>query len=182
MLEPEAQAGTTRGGLVRKPAKTAALLVGLGVGAAAGPSLGPAAAWSGIAIAALGVALFLLGTRESDLVGDGGIDDEEEAEMPDDGAATAVERRPRIRQRSTFAHLGPHVEQILRLAEEQASTIVKDARRESERLVAAARREADAHLNLAREQTAGLAGAHQDLSSIPPTQTPPSGEDPGRRH
>ncbi|MFK4245934.1 hypothetical protein ACI2KV_23925 [Micromonospora chokoriensis] len=166
---------------MRKPAKTAALLVGLGVGAAAGPSLGPAAAWSGIAIGALGVALFLVGTRESDLVGDVGIDDEE-AEVPYDGAATAVERRPRIRQRSTFAHLGPHVEQILRLAEEQASTIVEDARLESERLVAAARREADAHPNLAREQTAGLTGAHQDLSSIPPTQTPPSGEDPGRRH
>ncbi|MGW3786493.1 hypothetical protein ACWD5Z_18065 [Micromonospora chokoriensis] len=165
---------------MRKPAKTAALLVGLGVGAAAGPPLGPAAAWSGIAIGALGVALFLVGTREPDLVGDVGIDDEEEAEMPDDGAATAVERRPRNRQRSTFAHLGPHVEQILRLAEEQASTIVETARLESERLVAAARREADAHL--AREQTAGFTGAHQDLSPLPPTQTPPSGEDPGRRH
>ncbi|MEV1155822.1 hypothetical protein AB0J27_10495 [Micromonospora chokoriensis] len=163
---------------MRKPAKTAALLVGLGVGAAAGPSLGPAAAWSGIAIGALGVALFLVGTREPDLVGDVGIDDEK-AEMPDDGAATAVERRPRNRQRSTFAHLGPHMEQILRLAEEQASTIVEDARLESERLVAAARREADAHLNLAREHTAGFTGAHQDLSPLPPTQTPRSGEDPG---
>ncbi|MGW3892365.1 hypothetical protein ACWD69_27100 [Micromonospora chokoriensis] len=178
MLEPEAQAGTTRGGIVRKPAKTAALLVGLGVGAAAGPSLGPAAAWSGVAIAALGVALLLVGTRGPDLVRDGVIDDEEEGEVPDGGAATAVERRPRNRQRSTFAHLGPHVEQILRLAEEQASTIVEDARLESERLVAAARREADAHLNLAREQTAGFTGAHQDLSPIPPTQAPPSGKDP----
>ncbi|MGW5578582.1 hypothetical protein [Micromonospora chokoriensis] len=151
MLKAEAQADATRGGIVRKPAKTAALLVGLGVGAAAGPSLGPAALWSGVAIAALGVALFLLGTREPGIVRDGGIDDEE-AEAPDDGTATAVGRRPRIRQRSTFAHLGPHVEQILRLAEEQANTIVEDARLESERLVAAARREADAHPKLAREQ------------------------------
>lgn len=154
---------------MRKPAKTAALLVGLGAGAAVGPSLGPVAVWSGVTIAALGVALFLVGTRRPDLVRDGDIDD---------GAATAVERRPRIRQRSTFAHLGPHVEQILRLAEEQASTIVDDARLESERLVAAARREADAHLNRGREQTAGFTGAHQDLSPIPPTQAPPSDEEP----
>jgi hypothetical protein len=46
---------------MRKPAKTAAVLFGLGLGAAAGPSLEPAAVWSGVALATLGVALALVG-------------------------------------------------------------------------------------------------------------------------
>ncbi|MEO3769209.1 hypothetical protein [Micromonospora sp. B9E7] len=37
---------------MRKPVKTAAVLFGLGVGASVGPSLGPAALWSGVAVAA----------------------------------------------------------------------------------------------------------------------------------
>jgi len=117
---------------MRKPAKTAAVLVGLGVGALVGPSLGPAAVWFGVAMAALGVVLSLVGRTEPDLVGDSLVDRDDN-------------------QRPTLSGLSTRVEQILRLAEEQADDHRTEARREAERIVAAARREADAILNRAHE-------------------------------
>ncbi|WP_173061436.1 hypothetical protein [Phytohabitans houttuyneae] len=121
---------------MRKPAKTAAVLVGLGVGAAAGPSLGAAAVWSGVAVAAVGVVLSLLGSTEP---------------APGDGA----ERQGRNPQRPTLSGLGTRVEQVLELAEEQAADHRAEARREAEEIVTTARREAEAIVNRAREQAAG---------------------------
>lgn len=122
---------------MRKPTTIAAVLVGLGVGAMVGPFLGPAALWSGVAVAALGVVLTLIGTT----------------------TGTAVTARRQEPERITFAHLGPRVEEILRIAEEQAEDVRAEARREAERIEAAARQEAEAILNRAREQAVGISGS-----------------------
>ena len=76
---------------MRKPVKTAAVLFGLGVGLVVGPSLGAVAVWLGVAVAALGIGLSLIGTAESDLVGDGLVDRDEPAGRP----ATDRQRAPR---------------------------------------------------------------------------------------
>ncbi|MGS2619543.1 DivIVA domain-containing protein [Micromonospora sp. LZ34] len=169
---------------MRKPAKTAAVLFGLGVGATIGPSLGPAAVWSGVAVAALGVGLSLIGTTESDLVGDDLVDRDEDAGLAGDGttAGTAVvaERRRRDRQRPTLSGLGTRVEQILELAEEQADDHRAEARLEAEGIVTAARREAEAILNRAHEQAAGITGTGRDLSPAPHTRAPSLDDDPSR--
>ncbi|WBB53959.1 hypothetical protein [Verrucosispora sp. WMMD573] len=153
---------------MRKPAKTAAVLVGLGVGVAIGPSLGPAAVWSGIAIAVLGGALCLIGTTESGVAGDGPVDRDEETGVAGDGpptGTTAAAPRRRNRQRPNLGGLGTRVEQILKLAEEQANDHRDEARRESEAIVTAARREAEAILNRAHEQAARITANHRDPSS-----------------
>ncbi|MET8525615.1 hypothetical protein [Micromonospora sp. NPDC005172] len=135
---------------MRKPARTAAVLVGLGVGAAIGPSLGPAAIWSGVAVAAVGVALSLVGTAESRLVEDG---------LTDRGEGTqAAAARRRNRETPTLSGLGTRVEQILDLAEKQAEDHRTVARLEAESIVTAARREAETILNRAHEQAAGMTG------------------------
>ncbi|WP_435820955.1 hypothetical protein [Micromonospora musae] len=171
---------------MRKPAKTAAVLFGLGVGAAAGPSIGPAALWSGIAVAALGVTLSLIGTTESDLVADGLVprdeDTGEAGHRTTTGRGDAAERRRRDRQRPTLSGLGTRVEQILELAEGQADDHRAEARREAERIVTAARHEAETILNRAHEQASGITGIGRKLSPAPPAQTPPSGADDPTRH
>ncbi|WP_407663309.1 hypothetical protein [Micromonospora musae] len=171
---------------MRKPAKTAAVLFGLGVGAAFGPSLGPAALWSGIAVAALGVTLSLIGTTESDLVPDGPVPRDEDAGEAGDRTTTgrggAAERRRRDGQRPTLSGLGTRVEQILELAEEQADDHRAEARREAERIVTAARHEAETILNRAHEQATGITGIGRDRSPAPPARTPPSGVDDPTRH
>ena len=148
-----------------KPAKTAAVLFGLGIGAMVGPSLGPAALWSGLAIAALGVALSLVGTTEPDLVGDGLVDRDADADVAGDGTAagTAVdaERRRRNRQRPALSGLGTRVEQILRIAEEQAEDHRAEARTEAEGIVAAAGREAEAILSRACPRAGRGAGGER---------------------
>ncbi|MFG3554829.1 hypothetical protein ACGGAQ_10585 [Micromonospora sp. NPDC047557] len=147
---------------MRKPVRTAAVLVGLGVGAAAGPSLGPAAVWSGVAISALGVALSLVGTTEPSLVEDGLVDSTGGSESAGEAAAGATagaaQRRQR-RQTPTLSGLGTRVEQILDLAEKQADDHRAVARLEAEGIVTAARREAEAILNRAHGQAAGIAGS-----------------------
>ncbi|MEV4497099.1 hypothetical protein AB0J84_15535 [Micromonospora arborensis] len=170
---------------MRKPAKTAAVLFGLGVGAAVGPSLGPAAAWSGVTIAALGVVLSLVGTTESHLVEDGLVNRDEAAAGTADGTTTGtpvvMDQLPRDRQRrATFSSLGPHVEQIIKLAEQQANDILIAARLEAEGIVAGTRREAEALLNRAHEQAAGIAGTHWEAHPTPPTQALAADEDPSR--
>jgi poly-gamma-glutamate capsule biosynthesis protein CapA/YwtB (metallophosphatase superfamily) len=155
---------------VRKPVKTAAVLVGLGVGVALGPSLGPAAVWSGVAIAVLGVALCLVGTTESDLVGDDLVDPDEDTEVSGDGTstgATVAAARRRNRQRSGLSGLGTRVEQILRLAEEQADDHRAEARRESEAI-----------LNRAHEEAARITGA-RDGSPVPPSRAAAPNDSPG---
>ncbi|OKI65562.1 DivIVA domain-containing protein [Micromonospora sp. CB01531] len=163
---------------MRKPARTAAVLFGLGVGAAVGPSLGPAAVWSGVAIAALGVVLSLVGTTESDLAGDGLVDRDEDAGVAGDGTTTGTAVVPERRRRPALSGLGTRVEQILKLAEEQADDHRAKARLEAEGIVTATRREAEAILNRAHEQAAGITGTRQDLSPVPPTRAPSPEEDP----
>ena len=170
---------------MRKPAKTAAVLFRLGVGAAVGPSLGPAAAWSGVTIAALGVVLSLVGTTEARLVEDGLVERDEAAAGTADKTSTGPaagtdqwlldqQRRP------TLSGLGTRVEQILRRAERQADDHRAEARREAEGIVAGARREAEALLKRAHEQAAGIAGPHWEAHATPPTRAPAAGEDPSR--
>ncbi len=159
---------------MRKLAKTAAVLVGLGIGAMVGPSLGPASVWSGVAMVALGGALSLVGATKSDLAGDGVVvDRDDDAAVAGDGPATAAvaaaERRRRNRQRPTLGGLGTRVEQILRLAEEQASCHRAEGRLEAEEIVTAARREAEAILNRAHQQAAGITDTRQDSSAGSPT-------------
>lgn len=167
---------------MHKPARTAAVLFGLGVGAAVGASLGPAAVWPGVAVAALGVALSLIGTTESDLVGDDLVDRDGEPGAAGDGttAGTAVvaQRRRRDQQRPTLSGLGTRVEQILQLAEEQADDHRAEVRREAERIVTAARREAEAILNRAHEQAAGITGIRPDLLPAPPSRALSPDEEP----
>lgn len=163
---------------MRKPAKTAAVLFGLGVGTTVGPSLGPAAVWSGIAIATPGVALSLVGTTESDLVGDGLVDRDEDSAVAGDRTAPGTTERRRNRERPTLSGLGNRVEQILKLAEEQAEGHRAEAGLEAEGIVTSARREAEAILNRANEQAAGITSTRRDLSPIPLTQTPSPYENP----
>ncbi|WP_425271108.1 hypothetical protein [Micromonospora arborensis] len=152
---------------MRKPAKTAAVLFGLGVGATVGPSLGPTALWSGIAVATLGVALSLVGTTESDLIGDGLVDRDEKTEPAGAGTATKAKERWPDRERPTLSGLSTRVEQILRLAEEQAADHRAEARVEAEGIVAAARREAEAILDRTNRES----GTGRNPSPVPPTQT-----------
>jgi hypothetical protein len=168
---------------MRKPARTAAVLFGLGVGAAVGPSLGPAAVWAGVAIATLGVALSLVGTAESDLVGDRSADCDEDAGVVGEGLTTGtavVAERRRNRQRPGFSDMGRHVDRILTHAEEQADHHRTEARLEAEGIVTAARREAEAILNRAHEQAAEITGTRRDLSPAGPTRAPSPDEDPSR--
>ena len=74
------------------------------------------------------------------------------------GTAGVGERQRRNANRPTFAHLGPQVERILKLAEEQADDHLNAARLDAEKTVNAARQEAEAILRRAREQAAGNAG------------------------
>ncbi|MEV1316436.1 hypothetical protein AB0J14_10165 [Micromonospora arborensis] len=166
---------------MRKPAKTAAVLFGLGVGAAVGPSLGPAAAWSGVTIAALGVVLSLVGTTEPDLVEDGLVDRDEAAAGTPTGTPVVTDQLLLdLQRRPTLIGLGNRVEQILRLAEQQASDHRTEARRQSEAIVTDARREAEALLDRAHEQAAGIAGTHWEAHPTPPTQALAADEDPSR--
>lgn len=171
---------------MRKPAKTAAVLFGLGVGAAVGPSLGPAATWSGITVAALGVVLSLVGTTESDLVEDGLVNRDGAAAETADGTSTGTpvvtdQLLLDLQRRPTLSGLGNRVEQILRLAERQAHDHRTEARREAEGIVTDARREAEAILNRAHDQAAAIAGTHWEPPPTPPEQASAADEGP-RRH
>ncbi|SCF08091.1 DivIVA domain-containing protein [Micromonospora chokoriensis] len=148
---------------MRKPAKTAALIVGLGVGAAVGPSLGTAALWSGVAVAALGVGLSLIGDSAPDLVAQGTVDRDGNRASTD----ASGDARRELYERPTLSGLAPRVEQILRLAEEQADDHRAEAKRESEELVAAARREAETILSRAHDRAAGTTGTDRGRDSGP---------------
>ncbi|MGC4866058.1 hypothetical protein ACLQ3B_11585 [Micromonospora sp. DT53] len=143
---------------MRKPVKTAAVLFGLGVGVAVGPSLGADVVWPGVAVAALGIGLSLIGTTESDLVGDGLADRDEPAGAAGDrtatGTAGVAKRQRSSPDRPTLSGLGTRVEQILKLAETQADDHLNAAKLDAEKMVGAARREAEAIVNRAHEQAA----------------------------
>lgn len=150
---------------MRKPAKTAALLFGLGVGAAVGPSLGAAAAlWSGVAVAALGIGLALLGDSEPDLMADGMVGRDGNSASAD----TSYDEWRQRHERPTLSGLGTRVEQILKLAENQANDHRNEAKRESEQLVAAARQEAETIVSRAHDQAAGITGRDRGPDSGSP--------------
>ncbi|MGW5667366.1 hypothetical protein [Micromonospora sp. NPDC003776] len=81
--------------------------------------------------------------------------------------------------RPTLSGLGTRVEQLLKLAEEQADDHRAKARLDAEGIVTAARREVEAILNRAHEQAAGISGARRDLFPVPPTRAALPDEDPG---
>lgn len=162
---------------MRIPAKTAALLVGLGVGVAVGPSLASAAIWAGLVIAVLGVALLLFGETAPHRAGDTTADRDGNGAMAGDGKPTgSTASAPRRRKRPALSGLGPRVEQILELAEEQADDHRAEARLQSEAIVTAARREAEAILNRAHEQVAGITGTRWDLAPVTRIGMPPVNE------
>ncbi|MEV1156793.1 hypothetical protein AB0J27_15495 [Micromonospora chokoriensis] len=149
---------------MRKPTKTAALLFGLGVGAAVGPSLGTAALWSGVAVAALGIGLALLGDSEPDLMADGVVDRDGNSASAD----TSYDEWRQRHERPTLSGLGTRVEQILKLAENQANDHRAEAKRECEQLVAAARQEAETIVSRAHDQAAGITGRDRGPDSGSP--------------
>ncbi|RAN94378.1 DivIVA domain-containing protein [Micromonospora saelicesensis] len=167
---------------MRKPVKTAAVLFGLGVGVAVGSSLGPDAVWPGVAVAALGIGLSLIGTTESDLVEDGLANRDEATGVAGDGTATGtagVAKRQRSSpDRPTLSGLGTRVEQILQLAEKQADDHLNAAKLDAEKTVSAARREAETIVNRAHEQAAGITHTVRDPRSAPPTSALFGSDDP----
>jgi cell division septum initiation protein DivIVA len=65
-------------------------------------------------------------------------------------------RSPKSDSRPTLDGLGTRVEQILRLAEEQAEACRSAAQQEAEEIVAAARREAEEIVAAARREADGI--------------------------
>jgi hypothetical protein len=124
-------------GKVRRRSRLlAALLVGAGSGAVGGSYVGSAALLGGALLALVGVGLYLVTPRTgSDTSGDGPGGD-----------------------RPTLASLGAKVEEVLRLAEEQAEGRRADAEREAQQILSAARLEAAAILDRARTAAAERAG------------------------
>ena len=114
------------------------LLIGLGVGAAVGTYLDSAPIWWGIVIALAGVGLSFIGSEPPTL---------------DAASASKPASEP-----PGLAGLGTRVEQVLRLAEEQADDHRSKARRDGERILSAARSEAHAILQRARTEAAELTG------------------------
>lgn len=115
-----------------------ALLVGLGAGAVGGAYLGPAVLWSAVFVAAVGIALSFVGSSERP-----------PGSQPANRSAG---------DRTTPANLGTRVEQILRVAEEQAEDHRDRARREAERILDEARSEARTIVDGARAQVPPVGG------------------------
>lgn len=148
---------------MRKPVKTAVLFIGFGAGVLLGSSFEPAAVWYGLGFVALGLVLSLVGTTQSELIGDG------VAIYRGDDAGAGDRDGP------TLKGLGTRVEQILRLAEEQAGDHRAEAKRESEAILAAARLEAEEILRRAREQAGvPLPGARTEPPGGALQETPPA--------
>ncbi len=129
---------------MRRFGRTATLLIGLGLGIGATPYLGSGAVWAAGVGVVLGLGLLLVGTPEPPTLGAG---------QPD--RPSTVDRQPK----PSLAGLGTQVEQILRIAEEQAEDHRAEGRRKAERLVSEARAEADAILAKAHAEAAKLGGS-----------------------
>jgi len=111
----------------------ALLAIGLGIGTAAGGSIGTGAVWVGGGLIFVAAVLAAIGSADTTpTVG-----------VPPDNLA-------REGRRATLSGLGTQVERILRLAEEQAAAHRAQAQREADEIVAAARAEAQAVLDRAR--------------------------------
>lgn len=130
---------------MRSSATAAGIVFGIGVGVVSGPFLGDAALWAGVVIAALGVALALAGPTDNRYLTGTGL-----SPLGDGG------------QQSSLGGLGTRVEQILRLAEEQADDHRREATREAEAILSAARQEAAAILHRAHEQATGITSQREE--------------------
>ena len=117
--------------MIWKPLPAAVL--GVGVGVAVGSSLNKTTIWYGVAAAVIGVVWGLLASRA-------------------DTMATAPGRASTSGPQS-LTGLGTRVEQILRLAAEQAADRLNTAERKAERIVAEAQAEADAIRATARDES-----------------------------
>jgi hypothetical protein len=127
MLDPMNRSG--------RPA--AMILMGLGLGAIAGAYLHVVAAWTGLALVLAGLGVAVVGRPRT-------VDDASGLPPEPDGEPTA--------ERPAFHGLGTRVQQILRLAEEQANDHRAKAEREAQRIVADAQVEAQTIIEKAREQ------------------------------
>jgi hypothetical protein len=133
---------------MKRPATSlSALLIGLGIGAVGGAVLGAGAVWPGLVVGVVGVGLSLAGSKPADVGGEAAV--QPPSEHP------------------TLAGLGSRVEQIIRLAEEQADDHRTRAEREAELMLSEAR----LILDRARAEAAGLMAA-----SKPETERSSSGD------
>ncbi len=121
----------------RSARSLAALLVGLGIGAVGGAYLGVAAFWPGVVAGVAGLGLALVGSPSATADETAGV-------------------RP-TSERPALAELGTRVEQILRLAEQQADDHRTKAEREAERILSEARSAARLIVDGARAEAAGSA-------------------------
>jgi hypothetical protein len=121
------------------------LLIGLGAGIAIAPYLGSGAVWAAGVGIVLGLGLLLVGTPEPPTLGAG------QPDQPDMGDRRTGKKPAAVH----LAGLGTTVEQILRLAEEQAMDHREEARRKAEQLLSEARAEADSILARARTEAGG---------------------------
>jgi len=115
----------------------AMLLTGLGIGAIGGAYLHAAAArWVGLVLVVVGIGVAIASGPPAPA-------------LPADPAVRPAKARPDL------VGLGSRVEQVLRLAEEQASVHRAEAKREAERIVADARAKAQAIIKKAQRQAPG---------------------------
>ncbi|RKR90149.1 hypothetical protein BDK92_4517 [Micromonospora pisi] len=141
--------------------KLALAVLGIGLGLSLGALTDGAAhryAWAALIV---GLALFLVPVRKETSLG----------APADDGSANR--RSDRDDKRPTLAGLGTRVEQILRLAEEQANDYRTEARREAEEIRQAARVDADEILGPARDRRPATP---EDDSGGPPTEVGSAGD------
>ena len=114
----------------------AMLLIGLGIGATGGAYLHAAALWVGLVLVIVGIGVAIATGPPAPA-------------LPADPAVRPAKARPDL------VGLGSRVEQVLRLAEEQAGVHRADAKREAERIVADARANAQAIIEKAEKQAPG---------------------------
>ena len=114
----------------------AMLLIGLGIGAIGGAYLHAAALWVGLVLVVVGIGVAMASGPPAPA-------------LPADPAVRPAKARPDL------VGLGSRVEQVLRLAEEQANVHRADAKREAERIVADARAKAQAIIEKAEKQASG---------------------------
>jgi hypothetical protein len=128
-----------------------ALLVGLGVGAVGGAYLGAAAIWPGVVVGVAGATLSLVRSSPTAVSGEAAV------------------RPPG--ERPTLSGLGTRVEQIIRLAEEQADDHRATAEREAERLLSEARSAARLIVDRAHADAAGSTGPWKPAIDRPPSDS-----------
>jgi hypothetical protein len=122
--------------------RTVALaLVLVGIGEVIGSVAGKPAVWYGLGVAVVGVVLLLLPRRN-----------------PADATGAEPGAAPKRDDRPTLSGLGTRVEQILKLAENQASEHKGEAAHDADAILAAARAEAKSIIEQAQAEASRLTG------------------------